>query len=796
MAFAYHLNAASPGVQSGRPHSLLKHLRRLGVSIEQIFPLAQTARTERIAHKIIHKLIGQEYLLDRHEKLLRGFGAEITTRLGTHRPDVIFSPSTLPLSYLETDLPTCICADAPFSAMREYYTSFSRLGRKQIDLSERLERAVLERVALAVYPSRWAADSAISHYGLSEEKVAVIPFGANAGQDNQLETVQSWIAERPSDELRLLFVGLEWKRKGGPIVMDAVRWLEKHGFKVRLDIVGCVPFASTDSIRVHGRLRASQPEEARQLAELFQQSHFLFVPSRAEAYGMAFCEANAFGLPAIATATGGISEIVRTGVNGLALPLEADGADYGAVIAEAFAPATYRRLALSSFQEFATRLNWRTHCEQFLRELRDRLAPPSREPASRPPEISADSSEKTKPIRLAYVTKSDPSDPYAWSGINFAIRKALEALDVVIVPIGPLTSRWTQLKRAWSLFSRTILRKQSIWTVDPTLLRSYGLQVATLLQGQMCDAIFSPGTHPIAYLETDLPIVFWTDAPFTAMLNYYPWYSRVTERSKQQGLDCDDRALRRSATACYSSKWAANAAARDHDIDPAKIEVIPFGANLPSNVTEGDLPGLLEQRLQKPWRLLFVGVEWERKGGDLALEIARQLNDAGHPTELIVVGCHVPKRYSPLPAWVRLEGFVSQHTVEGQRRLGELYRSALFYLMPSQAEAYGIVFCEATSFAVPCLASDTGGVSSIVQNGRNGYLFPPDTLATEFARYIVDCASDVERYRTMMFDALRISQERLNWAASARRLKAVLEKVVAEHRPAMDARREKAVSPR
>ncbi len=795
MAFAYHLDAASPRVQSGRPHSLLTHLRALGVSIQTIFPLIERARMERLGRKVVNRLFNREYLLDRHEKLLRSFSTEIENNLRGQCPDVIFSPSTLPLSYLETDTPTCICADAPFSAMREYYASFSRLGPKQVELAERLEKRVLERASLAIYPSKWAAQSAIHHYGLPPEKVAVIPFGANAGRGNQREIVHRWIAERPRDELRLLFVGLEWERKGGPIVLEAIQWLEKRGFRVHLDIVGNAPLQNSTTVHVHGPLRANNSQEATTLSTLFRQSHFLFVPSRAEAYGMVFCEANAFGLPAITTATGGISEIVRAGANGYALPIGATGAEYGQTIADAFAPEIYAQLAAGSFEEFATRLNWPMHCERLLSHLQDRLnAPPAMGP-SRP--IDLDSYTHTaspaaeRPLRVAYVTSSDPSDPYAWSGINFAIRKSLEALGVTFVPIGPLVSGWTKPARALSLASRVVLRRQSIWTVEPKLLRKYARQVAKLLRDKDCDVVLSPGTHPISHLKTDLPIVFWTDAPFAAMLNYYPWYSRVSFRSTQHGLDCDDRALKQCAAACYSSHWAASAAVMHHGIDPGKVAVIPFGANLPSNVAEADLPKLLDTRLQKPWRLLFVGVEWERKGGDIALEVTRQLNEAGHPTELIVVGCKIPKSHEPLPEWVRKEGFVSQHTREGQVRLSELYRSALFYVMPSRAEAYGIVFCEASSHAVPCLAFDTGGVGSIVEPDRNGQLFPLNAPASAFTRFIIDRASDRERYATMMAEALRISRERLNWTASARRLKTLLEKVVAEHqtRPEVIGRR-------
>ena len=77
------------------------------------------------------------------------------------QPDLLFGPSTLPFSYLETDLPITFCADAPFCAMHNYYDAFSNLSARQARLSEELESNVLHRSSLSIYPSQWAANAAI-----------------------------------------------------------------------------------------------------------------------------------------------------------------------------------------------------------------------------------------------------------------------------------------------------------------------------------------------------------------------------------------------------------------------------------------------------------------------------------------------------------------------------------------------------------------------------------------------------------------------------------------------------------
>ena len=75
---------------------------------------------------------------------------------------------------------------------------------------------------------------------------------------------------------------------------------------------------------------------------------------------------------------------------------------------------------------------------------------------------------------------------------------------------------------------------------------------------------------------------------------------------------------------------------------------------------------------------------------------------------------------------LKLAGFFDKNTEEGRRGLRELYRAATFYFMPSRAEATAIVYCEANSFGVPCLASRTGGTPSLIEDGVNGWCFPLD----------------------------------------------------------------------
>jgi glycosyltransferase involved in cell wall biosynthesis len=163
-----------------------------------------------------------------------------------------------------------------------------------------------------------------------------------------------------------------------------VRLLNQSGLRTTLHVVGCRPVIPGDlqpHVRIHGVLKPSVPEQRAALEALFRRAHFLFVPSRAEAYGMVFCEANAFGAPCITTATGGIPTIVREGINGIALPLQAGPAEYADAIRQLAHPDRYPALANRSFTAFEQRLNWGSWMREFGRRVQTVLEANRLQPA-------------------------------------------------------------------------------------------------------------------------------------------------------------------------------------------------------------------------------------------------------------------------------------------------------------------------------------------------------------------------------------------------------------------------------
>ena len=311
---------------------------------------------------------------------------------------------------------------------------------------------------------------------------------------------------------------------------------------------------------------------------------------------------------------------------------------------------------------------------------------------------------------------------------------------------------------------------------DPDVARAFSTEVARRLDSVPCDLVFSPGTIPVAHLGTDHPLALWTGATFGAMVGFYPDYRSLSKRAIKAGMDLDTRALERASVAFYTSEWAARSAVELHGADVTKVEVVPYGANMPIAYTQEAITEVVARRPRESCRLLFVGVDWRRKRGDRVVEIARLLNERGLPTQVDAVGSG-PEDPSGLPPWVKLHGFVDKSTEEGVARLRQLFERAHFLVHPAEAEAFGVVFCEAAGHGVVALASRVGGIPSAVREGVSGMLFDVDAPAEDYAERVWELAGDRSRYEELALGAFQEYRRNLNWEIQAKRIHARLEKV-------------------
>ena len=374
-------------------------------------------------------------------------------------------------------------------------------------------------------------------------------------------------------------------------------------------------------------------------------------------------------------------------------------------------------------------------------------------------------------MKIAFLTTYDPNNKLSWSGSIYYMSKALARHCDDVKNLGPLEPPLRNALRVYGRLRGGLGGRRFLHDRTVQLARACSREAARKLGSDRYDAIVSTASAiATAYLETDIPIVYISDATFALMEGYHPGFSNLTEKSHREGNEIEARAILGASVLAYPSRWAALSAVSDYGADEDRVHIVPFGANLDVAPSPDRVLG---RREDGTCTLLFVGTNWERKGGDIALEAAIRMNEAGVRARLIVCGCTPPD--SAAHPCMQVEGFLDKRDATKNARLERLYDGADFFLLPTRNDCYGIVFCEASAHGLPAIATATGGVPDVVIDGRNGYTLPEKARGDDYARLILDLFRDRARYAELRRTSRSEFDDRLNWDTWGNRIRSIIE---------------------
>ncbi|MGR3372927.1 glycosyltransferase family 4 protein [Pseudooceanicola nanhaiensis] len=351
---------------SGTPHYSLAALREIGLDVTPLeFPVLDPLlfHAGRITRRLRLDLL-------REPLVRRLYNALARRRLRRLRPDVVVSVgASHKLCDVEGEFALIHAADALFATIIESYGNMARLSERSKRLGDRIQRDFLARVDTLCLSSDWAVDSARRHYDLSHCNVRMLPLGANLPVDPGYDAP----ARAANTVLSLLFVGGDWVRKGGPLLLQAFARIRAEVPDAVLHVVGCDPAeaAGVEGVQLHGFLDKAEPAQRARLDQLYRESAVLVVPSRQEAFGIVFCEACAYGLPPVGTRTGGIPSILSDGESGVLIDPDAGAEVWAARILALWRDRdAYLAMCATARRHYEERLNW----SAWARAIRDEAA--------------------------------------------------------------------------------------------------------------------------------------------------------------------------------------------------------------------------------------------------------------------------------------------------------------------------------------------------------------------------------------------------------------------------------------
>jgi glycosyltransferase involved in cell wall biosynthesis len=373
------------------------------------------------------------------------------------------------------------------------------------------------------------------------------------------------------------------------------------------------------------------------------------------------------------------------------------------------------------------------------------------------------------PLRVGYLAALDPAGPWAWSGTHPSMLASLRRAGAEVVHIGRsyVTSR-SPLARAGRALQRLLGLGGLYETFEPERFRD---AVDRDLSETPCDVLFAPvASSQVAAIRDGPPIVTLSDATLRLLRSGHGHFFLEQSATDLEQLEQDERtAIRRASRLVYPSDWAIESAVRDYGADPRCVHRVEFGANL------ADPPSAevaLERDASGECRLLFIGRNWEWKGGPIARAALVALLEAGIPARLTVIGAPVPAA-DRHPALEDL-GLLDKSVPQQRARLVRAFLDAHFLLFPTRADCFGIVVAEASAYGVPTFAARVGGVPAAVRDGENGFVLPRDASGADYATAIARVFRDPAAYRALARSSRATYEALLNWDVWGQRVFAIL----------------------
>lgn len=375
-------------------------------------------------------------------------------------------------------------------------------------------------------------------------------------------------------------------------------------------------------------------------------------------------------------------------------------------------------------------------------------------------------------IKIGFISKRKPEDKKVWSGTTYRIFKSISSINNVEIVWIPAEDTFFRKLILMPIRLRSKLLRKNYSQYYVPVAKLFNKSINEKLLDQVDLLFVATQSLYFAYLNTDKPIFFLTDTTFKQIHNYYHEFTNFSNLNIKHSNLIHQRAYDKAYKIIAASDWTRDSLMSDYHIEPKKIEVIEFGANL----DEKDIQNVVAEKkdISECLNVLFLGVDWERKGGAIAVDTVRILNEMGIKANLSIVGVGIRYEHQNID-YVTEYGFLDKRKEEDYKLLVKIVNQSHILLLPSKAECAGIVFCEASACGIPSFAYDTGGVSNYVINSKNGYLLDIHATGKDFAIKIKEVVYTNNELDTLSKSCQELYKEKLNWGVWTKKFEALLQ---------------------
>lgn len=206
----------------------------------------------------------------------------------------------------------------------------------------------------------------------------------------------------------------------------------------------------------------------------------------------------------------------------------------------------------------------------------------------------------------------------------------------------------------------------------------------------------------------------------------------------------------------------------DFGVPPHRVMTVGAGPNLDA----ATIPYPRQPRPpEAPPTILFVGRQFERKGGDLLLKAFARVRNELPDARLLIVG--PPDLRVDQPGVTAL-GFLRKDVPEQELRLREAYTEADVFCLPTRFEPFGVVFLEAMLYGLPCIGPNAWAVPEMLVDGETGIIVPPEDVDA-LTEGLLQVLRDPEKARRMGEAGRERAVSRFLWSSIVKSIAGELE---------------------
>jgi glycosyltransferase involved in cell wall biosynthesis len=310
---------------------------------------------------------------------------------------------------------------------------------------------------------------------------------------------------------------------------------------------------------------------------------------------------------------------------------------------------------------------------------------------------------------IAVVGVGDPASPATWSGVTAGILAGLGDLDVAVHTIDLALPKGLEQLLLAVAAAPTLNRFDAEGAALTS--RSRSLSAGRRLRGNAIDGVIQIGTT--FSLPPGPRYVTLEDMTLRQGSSVHPVFSRMSPRAIAS-WERRRSAIYAGARMCTAaSRWTAASLRHDYGLAPGRVAVVGFGANHRMRPSERD------------WsvpRYLFVGIDWQRKGGPEVLRAFARVRERHPAATLDLIGGHPPLEQEGVSA----HGVLSHARERDREIVAGLFARATCFVMPSLVEPFGIAYVEAGSAGVPSIGTSVGGPRDVIGSDGGIVVEPGD----------------------------------------------------------------------